>query len=62
MKPYINISKSGAWVSMNKSADSGMYTVKLYSAGGALMDKVACDDYRNALDYRASFNKIARNA
>lgn len=58
----ITTAKSGAWtVFSGPSFPSGLYEVRLYSAGGTLMDKVRCDDYRNALDYRKSFNAIARN-
>lgn len=62
MKPYAKVYRSGAFVTMCKDLPSGMYTVKLYSANGELSDKVRCDDYRNALDYRKSFNAIAKNA
>jgi hypothetical protein len=61
MKPYAKVHKSGASVVMDRTVPAGMYEVKLYSSGGGLIDKVRCDDYRMALDYRKSFNAIARN-
>jgi hypothetical protein len=54
--------KNGAYTSFEKSLPSGMYTVKAYSPAGALIDKVRCDDYREALAYLRAFNAIARNA
>lgn len=62
MQTYVKTHKSGAWVIMDKIFPSGMYEVKLYSSGGGLMDRVRCDDYRMALDYRKSFNLIAKNS
>jgi len=62
MQTYVKTHKSGAWVVMDKSFPSGLFVVKLYSSGGGLIDKVRCDDYRMAMDYRRSFNAIARNA
>ena len=38
---------------------SGMYLIQLYM-GSELRDKVRCDDYRMALDYWKSFNRIAK--
>lgn len=62
MKDYVKTHKTGAWVVMTgPSFPSGLFEVKLYSSGGGLMDKVRCDDYRMALDYRKSFNAIAKN-
>ena len=51
--------KNGAWTSFEKL--NGWYIVKLYDAAGNLLDKIRCDDYRNACDYRKSFNAIAKN-
>lgn len=62
MNDKITVAKSGAWTVFSKLLPSGMYEVKLYSAGGALLDKVRLDDYRSACDYRKSFNAIARNS
>ena len=61
MKPYCKVHKSGAWVTMDKQGAAGMYEVKVYTAAGMLRDKVRCDDYRDALEYRRAFNAIARN-
>lgn len=61
MKPYAKVFKSGAAVLMEKLPVSGMYEVKLRSSGGGLINKVRCDDYRMAVEYRRSFSAIARN-
>ena len=60
MNDYAKVQKSGAWVTMSREPLRGLYEVKVYSAGGNLLDKVRCDDYHMALDYRRSFNKIAK--
>jgi hypothetical protein len=54
--------KNGAYTSFEKVAPSGMYAVKVYAPSGALLDKVRCDDYREALAYLRCFKGIARNA
>ena len=59
--PQAYVAKSGAWVSFDKGGSDGMYIVKLYSASGNLIDKVRCDDYRNACAYKRSFIAIAKN-
>lgn len=56
------VAKSGAWTIFSKSGVQGMYEVKLYSSTGDLIDKVRCDDYRDACAYKRSFDKIARNS
>lgn len=61
MKAYAKVYKSGAWVVMDKTFPAGLYEVKLYSSGGGLIDKVRCDDYRMALEYRKAFSSIAAN-
>ena len=58
----VTTAKSGAYTTMEKLFPSGMYLVKLYRSSGELADKVRCDDYRNACDYKRSFDKIARNS
>lgn len=52
--------KSGAYTVFEKTGN-GYYLVKVYTPGGALHDKILCDDYRNAREYLNVFNKIARN-
>ena len=54
--------KNGAYTSFERDAIRGTYLVKVYSPAGHLLDRVICDDYRNARDYLRSFNGIARNA
>lgn len=62
MQDYVKVHKSGAWVVMTRGAyPAGLFEVKLYSSGGGLIDKVRCDDYRMALEYRRAFNAIAKN-
>jgi hypothetical protein len=58
----VTLGKNGTYTVMSKSFPSGMYEVKLYGSNGELIEKVRTDDYRDACDYRRSFNKIARNA
>lgn len=55
----ITTQKNGAWTVFEKA--NGWYLVKLYDAAGNLLDKMRCDDYRDACDYKRSFDKIARN-
>jgi hypothetical protein len=52
--------KNGNYTTFERSFPSGYYVVKLYQRG-ELTDKIMSDDYRNARDYLASFNKIAKN-
>ena len=54
--------KNGAYTSIERDTVRGMYLVKVYNPAGYLIDRVVCDDYRNAQDYLRSFNGIARNA
>ena len=54
--------KNGAYVSFERAMPSGYYIVKAYAPNGALMDKVICDDYRNAVTYRKCFEGMARQA
>lgn len=53
--------KSGYWTVWEKQ-ESGLYMVKLYASNGALLDKVRCDDYRDARTYLKAFNAIAKAA
>ena len=53
--------KTGAWTVFEKLMPSGMYVVRLYSPAGALLDKVRCDDRREAQAYLRSFRAIAKN-
>ena len=59
MKPYF--SKSGAWVSYEKTFPSGYHIVTLYDPADNVHDKIKCDDYHDALAYRKSFVKTADN-
>lgn len=62
MTPYIKTHNSGAWVVMTRNDyPAGLFEVKLYSSAGGLIDKVRCDDYRMAVEYRRAFNAIAKN-
>lgn len=51
--------KDGAYVAFEKTG--GMWNVMLRSGAGEVADKVCCDDYRQAVEYRKSFIRIARN-
>lgn len=52
---------NGAYTTFERTAPSGLYMVQVRSASGNLIDKVRCDDYREALSYLRSFNAIAKN-
>lgn len=52
---------NGAYTTFERTTPSGMYTVQLRKPSGDVMDKVRCDDYREALAYLRSFNAIAKN-
>lgn len=60
MKLYSH--KNGSYTTFEKLSPSGMYLVKLHGTDGSIVDKVRCDDYRNARDYLKSFNAIAKAA
>ena len=72
----IKLYKSGAWTVFEKTLHGyyivcawtvfgktlhGYYIVKVYSPAGYLIDRIVCDDCRNARDYLKSFGLIARN-
>lgn len=59
MKTYPE--KNGAWTVLDRTP-SGMYSVKVYSPGGALLDKVRCDTRADAMVYLRAFRAVARNA
>jgi len=52
---------NGAYTTFERIAPSGFYVVQIRTPAGALMDKVRCDDYREAMAYLRSFNAIAKN-
>ena len=51
--------KNGAYVTFER-LPSGLYAVSLRSPSGELSDKVRCDNYRAATEYRRAFAAIAR--
>lgn len=59
MKPYF--ANSGAWVNFETLTPSGYYVVTVYAPSGEVHDRVRCDDYRAALDYRRAFVAIAKH-
>jgi len=59
MKPYF--AKSGAWVQFETLNPSGMYLVTLYAPDDSTHDRIRCDDYRAALEYRRAFVQLAKN-
>lgn len=40
---------------------SGMYLVYLRDSAGEMVDKVRCDSYRTALEYKRAFALIAKH-
>ena len=53
--------KTTGSVTMEKLFPSGMYLVILYDYQGLIHDKVRCDSYRTACEYKKAFRAIARN-
>lgn len=51
--------KNGAYVTFERLA-SGYYEVLLRAPNGELHDKVRCDTYRGAMEYRRAFVAIAK--
>ena len=56
MKTYLL--KNGAFITFEKNAINGFYTVLLRAPNGSVFDRVSCDDYKNALDYKRAFIAI----
>ena len=52
--------KNGASVTIEKHFPSGFYTVRLYDRSDYLMDKVSCDTYCGAMEYKKAFYCIAK--
>jgi hypothetical protein len=52
--------KNGKYVTFEKTG--AYWTVRLRTGSGDTADKVVCDDYRLAVEYRKSFLKSARSA
>lgn len=50
--------KGGAYVTFEKTG--ALWAVTLRDGSGNVADKVRCDEYRMAVDYRSAFLKIAR--
>ena len=50
--------KNGAYVAFEKCGN--WWSVLLRNSAGEVADKIRCDDYRMACDYRKAFLKIAR--
>lgn len=55
----IQLFKSGACVTFER-LPSGLYAVALRSPSGELSDRVRCDSYRAATEYRRAFAAIAK--
>ena len=51
--------KNGAYVTFER-LPSGWYEVRGRAPSGALFDKVLCDTYRGAMEYRRAFAAIAK--
>ncbi len=56
----VKIFPSG-WSVFFERLPSGMYSVILRNLSDSLVDKVRCDDYRMAMEYKKAFSKIAKN-
>ena len=52
--------KHGSYVTFEKTG--AYWTVRLRTGAGETADKVVCDDYRLAIEYRKAFLKIAKAA
>lgn len=50
--------KSGKYVTFEKAG--GWWIAQLRTGAGEVADKIRCDDYRMAVEYRKAFLKIAR--
>lgn len=59
MRPTINSYKNGDVV-MERLFPSGMWLVQLRNNAGELVDKIRCDDYRMAKEYKRAFAAIAK--
>jgi len=53
--------KNGAYATIEKTLH-GYYLVTCRGANGAMLDKIMCDNYANALAYYKSFAAIARQS
>ena len=58
--PSVYMAKNGDTVYLEKSLYG--YRVNLRDRSGDLLDKVYCDTYRAALEYRRAFIAIAKNS
>lgn len=56
----VKIFKSG-WSVFFDKMPSGFYCVKLRDLSDDLVDKISCDDYRMAMEYKKAFSAIAKN-
>ena len=54
----LQLFKNGALVTMERVG--GMYVVLCRDPAGRVHDKVRCDDYRMALEYRRVFCSVAK--
>ena len=57
----LKLFKNGASVTFERDPVNGFYTVAVYSPSFTLYDRVRCDTYRAAVEYRRSFYAIAQN-
>lgn len=56
----VKIFKTGFSVFFDRMP-SGYYCVKLRDRSDELIDKIMCDDYRMAMEYKKAFSAIAKN-
>ena len=62
MATKVKTFKNGAWTTFERVPFYGQWVVKVYGAGGSLIDKVITFDYLTACEYRRAFNAIAKNS
>lgn len=49
------------WTVFFARMPSGFYVVKLRDRADNLIDKISCDTYRGAMEYKKAFSAIAKN-
>jgi len=55
----LKIFKNGAVVMMDRQTN-GYYLLKLRAPNGTLVDRLLCDDYQTAVEYRRDFSETAK--
>ena len=58
MKPKIKLFKTGTYTTMDKSGF--WYQILARNPSGEVIDKIRCDDYREALGYYRAFCALSK--